>query len=131
MERVLADTGALLALFEARDRYHHRAREIADRYVVSGGRFVGTTAILTELANLLLTRHGPERTAEGLGILCADDTYQWVDVDMGLIRESARNWLERYADRRFSLTDAISFEVMRREGISRAFSFDQHFMTAG
>jgi len=40
-------------------------------------------------------------------------------------------WLGRFSDQRFSLTDAVSFEVMRREQISRAFAFDQHFVTAG
>lgn len=131
MERALADTGALLALFEPRDQYHARARDIADRFVSTGGRFVGTTAILTELSNLLLVRHGPSRTAEGLGVLFADETYGWVDVDLGLVKDSLHAWLERFTDQRFSLTDAISFEVMRRAGIARAFSFDQHFVTAG
>jgi hypothetical protein len=131
VERALADTGALLALFEPRDQYHARARDIADRFVSTGGRFVGTTAILTELSNLLLVRHGPSRTAEGLGVLFADETYGWVDVDLGLVKDSLHAWLERFTDQRFSLTDAISFEVMRRAGIARAFSFDQHFVTAG
>lgn len=131
MERALCDTVALLARVEPRDQYHARARDVADRFVLSGGRFVGTTAILTELSSLLLVRHGPQRTAQGLAVLLSDETCRWVDVDLSLVRDSLGNWLERYADQRFSLTDAISFEVMRREGIRRAFSFDQHFVTAG
>lgn len=131
MERALADTGALLALFEPRDQYHARAREVAESYLSSGGRLVGTTAILTELSNLLLVRHGPERTARGLAVLLGDETYWWTDVDLELVKAALRNWLERFSDQRFSLTDAISFEVMRREGLERAFSFDQHFVTAG
>ena len=131
MERVLTDTGALLALFESRDRYHARARVVAERVRSTGGLFVSTTAILTELSNLLLIRHGPERTARALGVLFADPTYQWVDVGLDLAKESVRTWLERFSDQRFTLTDAISFEVMRRNGITHAFSFDQRFVKAG
>jgi predicted nucleic acid-binding protein len=39
--------------------------------------------------------------------------------------------LERYHDQDFTLTDAVSFEVMRRERIRQAFAFDGHFVTAG
>ena len=30
-----------------------------------------------------------------------------------------------------SLVDCVSFEVMRRRGITRAFAFDRHFADAG
>ena len=36
------------------------------------------------------------------------------------------------ANRRdLSLVDAVSFDLMRRRGISRAFAFDRHFAEAG
>jgi uncharacterized protein len=37
----------------------------------------------------------------------------------------------KYADQRVSFTDALSFALMRKQGISRVFSFDQHFQYAG
>jgi predicted nucleic acid-binding protein len=39
--------------------------------------------------------------------------------------------LDRFGDQRFSLTNAVSFEVMRRLRLSRAFAFDHHFVVAG
>jgi predicted nucleic acid-binding protein len=39
--------------------------------------------------------------------------------------------LEKYADQRVSFTDCVSFVLMRRHGIERAFSFDRHFGGAG
>ena len=129
--RVLADTGALLGLFEPRDQFHRRARRIAEPHLLGGGRFVGTTLILAELQNLLLARHGPERTARAMGTLLTDRSYQWLDGDLALVEESLHRWLERFTDQRFTLTDAVSFEVMRRERITHAFAFDQHFVTAG
>jgi predicted nucleic acid-binding protein len=34
-------------------------------------------------------------------------------------------------DQDFSYTDAVSFVVMKQYGITEAFSFDKHFVTAG
>ena len=40
-------------------------------------------------------------------------------------------WLERYADQDFSLTDAVSFSVMADRGIREALAIDHHFVVAG
>jgi predicted nucleic acid-binding protein len=39
--------------------------------------------------------------------------------------------LRRHQDQDFSLTDAVSFAVMKERGIRTAFAFDRHFATAG
>jgi predicted nucleic acid-binding protein len=36
-----------------------------------------------------------------------------------------------YDDKSYSLTDAISFTVMQRLGVNRAFTFDRHFEQHG
>ncbi len=43
----------------------------------------------------------------------------------------AREIIERYDDKEFSLTDAISFAVMERLRIGSAFTFDRHFAQYG
>ena len=40
-------------------------------------------------------------------------------------------WLERFRDKRFSLADAVSFEVLSQDGLEQAFAFDRRFRTAG
>jgi predicted nucleic acid-binding protein len=44
---------------------------------------------------------------------------------------AARSIIYRYADKDFSLTDAISFAIMARLGLSQAFTFDKHFEQYG
>jgi predicted nucleic acid-binding protein len=39
--------------------------------------------------------------------------------------------MRKYSDQAISFTDCVSFVLMRREGIKRAFSFDKHFRYAG
>jgi predicted nucleic acid-binding protein len=40
-------------------------------------------------------------------------------------------WLERFDDQDFSLTDAVSFAVMSSRGIAEAITLDRHFVVAG
>ena len=53
----------------------------------------------------------------------------WADRE--LTRAAVQNWLRPYRDKRWSLCDAVSFEVMTRQGIQEAFAFDEHFEQAG
>lgn len=55
----------------------------------------------------------------------------WPETEAVRLEAAKGNWLERYADQRFSLTDAVSFELMKREKLTHAFAFDPHFVTAG
>ena len=129
--RALIDTSALLALSRGRDQYHETAVAIAEAHRSAGGRFVGTTSILTEFhSHLLYLRDGAvARTA--LTSLLADPMHEWLEVDADLVGDAAGNWLLPYEDQRFSLVDAVSFEVMRRTKVTSAFAFDHHFEVAG
>ncbi len=60
-----------------------------------------------------------------------DPMYEWRDVSAELVTAAVSAWLERFRDQRFSLADAVSFEVMSRDGLEQAFAFDRGFRTAG
>jgi hypothetical protein len=57
--------------------------------------------------------------------------HEWLPVSSDLEREAVGRWLARFSDQDFSVTDAVSFEIMRRNRLTDAFAFDQHFVTAG
>lgn len=50
-----------------------------------------------------------------------------LDID----EQQARSYLERFDDQSIPYYDAISFAVMKRLGISKAFAFDWHFRLIG
>ena len=129
--RVLVDTSALLALANARDQHHVRAVEIARTYHKAGGRYVSTLAILAEFHSRILYLRGPASAREAVRNLLADPSHEWHGVTSDLVAHAVTGWLARFADQRLSLTDAISFEVMRRERVKQAFAFDRHFEMAG
>lgn len=129
--RALIDTGALIALARANDQYHAKAVAIARRHLSAGGRFVGTTLVLSELHRYLLFARGSRVARTAMATLLHDTAHEWTAVEADLVRDAVGRWLDRFTDQPFSLTDAVSFELMRRERITHAFAFDRHFETAG
>ncbi len=128
--RALIDTGALLALAWPRDQYHADAKRLAHHHRATGGRLVGTTLVLAEFHGHVLYAKGPGTARTLVTRLLADSAYEWMDAPLTLVVD-ARSWLDRFRDQAFSLVDAVSFEVMRREKITHAFAFDRHFEVAG
>lgn len=129
--RAAIDTGALLALASSRDQYHERAMALESKFRRAGGRWVGSTLVLAELHGHLLRRANPIVARRVISALLRDPAFEWRDASADLIASAVAQWLDRYADQRFSLTDAVTFEIMRSERLARAFAFDQDFEVAG
>lgn len=125
------DTGALLALASPRDQFHARAVATARAHLSNGGRWVGSVLVLSELQLHLLRWREPHVAHRILDAVRRDTAYNWRAVDDALVDAATSNWLLRFADRRFSLSDAVTCELMSREGIPEVFAFDQVFVTAG
>jgi uncharacterized protein len=129
--RAAIDTGALLALASSRDQYHRRAVSAEAKFRRKGGQWIGTTLVLAELHGHLLRRLDPRAARRVLAAVTADPVYEWHDATLDLVRAGTDRWISGYPDQRFSLTDAVTFELMRRERITHAFAFDRDFVTAG
>ena len=96
-----------------------------------GGRWLGSTLVLAELHGHLIRRIDPARARKVIEALQADPLYEWHDCTTQLMQAALLRWLARFPDQRFSLTDAVTFELMRLNRLTRAFAYDQHFVTAG
>jgi len=108
--RVFVDTGAWLAL---------QAKVLA-----TSNHVVGETYTL-----LRLTR-GYAPASRFLDWLAQTRRLERHFIAQDLEREACQI-LQRYAEHPFSLVDATSFALLRRERIRYAFAFDAHFATAG
>ncbi len=93
--------------------------------------WVGSALVLCELYDHIMRRRGPEAARRITSDLLADPHHRWLEVTPELAADAISTWLERFHNQTFSLTDAVSFEIMRRERIDQAFAFDQNFVTAG
>jgi len=127
MNVCFADTSFLVAYLNPDDEFHDRA---CDYMADEARRFVTTGWVLIELANYLAkTRHrrvvGPfvrelRREARWTIEPVAEDP-----LEVGL------SLYARRPDKAWSLTDCISFTLMRQQKIVEAATTDHHFNQAG
>ncbi len=128
MKTVFLDTVGLLALWEKRDQWHDDARRAMDNLNLELAKLVTTALILHECGNAAARK--PYRAdveqlrrdllAAGRLIvpLAQDEEEAWREYRQGTVGEAG-------------IVDHVSFVVMRRLGITDAFTNDRHFKTAG
>lgn len=122
------DAGFFFAIVDANDRWHKECVALLAELKKGGWQLVTTLLVVAETHALLLRRFGSH--AAMLWLKHALPYLTIVPVEPTDL-DKALSILERYADKDFSLTDAISFAVMERLGISVALSLDRHFVEYG
>jgi uncharacterized protein len=86
--------------------------------------------VLTEVGDALATPGRRESFLRLLAALHADPTCTIVPPTQSLFDQGIALYGER-PDKGWSLTDCISFVVMRQQGITEALTGDRHFEQAG
>jgi predicted nucleic acid-binding protein len=130
---IFLDTGALMALFNDRDR-NHEAAVLFKNGLGSSAKYVMTNYILDELYTLGLKNIGHRATvAMKREIVAVMDqkiiALIWVTPE---IADHAWSVFEKYnVDKSWSFTDCVSYSVMKQIGINEAFTFDHHFSQMG
>lgn len=130
MSLTFVDTGYLIALEAADDQHHAAALRHWRAYVQSRPQLVTTSFVLDEVATFFNSRGRHAKAVEIGERLLASPSVRLLHVDADLFG-AAWIYFRRREDKRFSLTDCISFVVMERLGIQSALAFDAHFVQAG
>jgi predicted nucleic acid-binding protein len=124
------DASAWFAVAWNRDQ-HHAAAAAEYRRLMSASIPLVTTNLVIAEAHALIRRDGGHTLAmRFLASLRTTSRLQRIYSDADL-EAHAERILAQYADHAFSFADAVSFAVMRERGITEAFAFDRHFLTAG
>lgn len=131
MTALFLDTSGWLAAASPREAAHRAALAGYEAASSQGHRLVTTILVVAEMHAMILRRRGADAARRYLDIACDPAAHEVVYVDEELVTAARARWIDRFADQPFSLCDAVSFEVMRRERITRALSTDQHFAIAG
>ncbi len=126
---LFADSSGFFAAANRSDDNHEPARRILERAANSSVAIVTTSYVVAETHALFLSKAGREQGIRFLRSL--DGSSIRVVRPAGDDEERARAIIYGYADKDFSLTDALSFAVMERLGISTAFTFDRDFQRYG
>ncbi len=128
---VFLDSSGWVAAAVRGQSHHEDAKAAYTSAVRQGYRIMLTPMVLGESHALFLRLLGRDKAAAALESALMDPTHVVLPVDEALVKKAVERWLWPYRDQGFSLCDAVSFEVMQREGITRALSIDRHFVTAG
>ena len=121
------DTVYLLALLNPRDRWHDRALAVSQSIT---GPFVTTLAVLTEVADALAQRQHRRWAMESIDDIRNDENITCVAVTTEVFAAALRLYGDR-PDKDWSLTDCVSFVVMREQRMTDALTADVHFTQAG
>lgn len=127
MTATFIDTSFLLALVLEPDAHHERAMAWRRQ---TAPVFVTTEYVLIEFLDALVQVPLRPRAWQTIETLRSDRTVRIVSADSALFSDGFRMF-KTYADKAWSLTDCISFVVMRREGITDALTADHDFEQAG
>jgi predicted nucleic acid-binding protein len=128
MNPVFLDTVGLIAVWDKADQWHADAEPVFRNLVKAGRMIVTSTLVLFECGNAAARR--PYRTT-------VDDLRLWL-AGKGWLVEPTDNDLDlAWTDYRAAtvgtagIVDHVSFVVMRRLGLTEAFTNDRHFQAAG
>ncbi len=124
------DTAYAIALSAATDAHHQRAIELADQIEMTQTRMVTTRAVVIEIGNALSKPRYRSAAVALIDALEADPLVEIVPVTEALYSEALILFRTR-PDKKWGLTDCISFVVMRERGIADALTTDEDFEQAG
>jgi uncharacterized protein len=124
---VFADTYYFLALVHADDAAHARALRLSQTRT---DPILTTVWVLTEVADALAMPGMRGGFSRLLAALRADPACIIVAPTQSLFDQGV-DLYERRPDKSWSLTDCISFAVMKEHGATQALTGDRHFEQAG
>jgi len=126
--RVFVDTSALYSYMDKDDDQHQRVLQAWDEIEQADVLQATTNYVLTEASTVIQGRLGMPAVQDFLLDIVPVLEVEWVDRET---HEAAVAAVVAANRRDLSLVDCVSFEVMRRLGIRRAFTLDEHFREQG
>lgn len=130
MKRIFVDTSAWVAVTNRRDQYHETAGSFYKGIFKDFHELLTTNLVVAETYILLRLDCGPETALGWWERIISSLKVKIIYADPDLTGE-AITILRKYSDQSFSLTDAVTFALMKKMKITEAFAFDVHFATAG
>ena len=127
MTKALADTSFFVAILNPGDADHAAALAWSQREDLT---VVVTEFVLVELGNFLAKAPQRERLPGLVAFLRNNPRAMIVPVSSALF-DSGLDLYARRPDKTWSLTDCISFVVMKEQGLTGALTADHHFGQAG
>ena len=123
---VFADTSYFLALLDARDQWHSKARKAFQ----PGLRIITSCEVINETITRLQRRGFFSAALVFLTEIRRNPKLEIVYPDSG-IQSDGWDFYHRFGGGGATAVDCTSFVIMKSRRIRKAFAFDKHFKDAG
>lgn len=130
MRGVFIDTGFIIALESVTDQNHEKASQLWNMLLKKLPAMVTTTYVIDEIVTFFNSRNQHAKAVEIGNRLMNSRSVQVIHVDKELF-DKGWQFFQQHDDKTYSMTDCISFIVMKDQGSESALSFDKHFTQAG
>jgi len=127
---LFVDTSGWYPLAVESSPEHRKIADALRRRVRAGARVVTSNLVVAETHALLLRRVGSQ-VALAFVREVGHPPNLVIPSTPALEAAAVADWLERFDDQPFSLTDAVSFAIMAERRIPEALALDHHFRVAG
>ncbi len=130
LKSAFVDSAYFVALSVETDQWHEAAAALLRKTERENLHLVTTWPVLLEVGNSLAKRKFRSAGAALIESILSDPAFTIVPLDDELLHGGLKLFTDR-ADKEWSLTDCISFLVMRHHGLDEALTSDEHFEQAG
>jgi predicted nucleic acid-binding protein len=127
--RVFVDSNGFAGIGIKGDVHNRDSVLILRNLTFAGRSLVTSNFIVAETYAVVLSRAGRLAALSTLDLI--DNSSELIERVSAADEHQAREILEKYDDKTYSYTDATSFVVMRRLGLTDVFTFDRHFEQFG
>jgi predicted nucleic acid-binding protein len=130
MKTLFLDTGYLIAVEASDDQNHQAALLHWQKLIKSQPRIITTTFVFDEIVTFFNNRNRHAKAIEIGKNLLESNLIEIIQVNEELL-DLGWDYFQKHDDKRYSLTDCISFIVMEERNLTTALTFDKHFTQAG
>jgi predicted nucleic acid-binding protein len=131
MPHYFVDSFYWIALLYRRDAWHNQVSEFSHR-LTSGDVLFTTDAVMMEFL-AAFSASGPrmrQQAADQVDVIFADSRVHMIELTRSLFLEGLTLYKARL-DKEYSLTDCISMQVMRHQGLTEILTNDHPFTQEG
>jgi len=130
MEKVFIDTSGWVALFIANDQNHNKAVSMIEGLKNIKAQLFTSDYVIDETVTTILGRSNHKQSVLAGEYIINSKILQIVPAYAEHFQQAWKLY-KHYKDKEFSLTDVISFIIMKALNINKAFTFDRDFEQAG
>jgi len=113
------------------DENHYLAQNIYEKIIAEKMTIYTTYAILFEIGNYMSKLNKRETGFGWMKTILNNKAIFTLITSENKIFDSALELFDKYQDKEWSITDCISFVIMKKFKIQEVLTFDRHFEQAG